>query len=195
MNARLSKENIKDRVLIDDNGCWIYKKIQDLVAENTSLDDKLAASQQRIAELEEGAKFFHDIENLKAQLADEKLCHAETRQRVAELEQIEAAAKNLADVKGRHHTEQAYNKLMDSLQAKNQRINELESTIKQHGIPVKTYSGGEAHYCTNEYDDLNTELTRLSRIEDVALEVVASEVWSGDAFYDKLCKLRDVLGE
>jgi chromosome segregation ATPase len=75
------------------------------------------------------------------------------------------------------------------------RIAELEAVIKSHGIPVKTYAGGEAHYCTNEYDDLNTELTRLSRIEDVALEVVASEVWSGDAFYDKLCKLRDVLGE
>ena len=31
-----------------------------------------------------------------------------------------------------------------------QRIAELESTIKQHGIPVKTYAGGEAHYCTKE---------------------------------------------
>lgn len=41
----------------------------------------------------------------------------------------------------------------------------------------------------------NTELIRLSRIEDVAIEVVASEVWSGDEFYDKLCKLKDVLGE
>ena len=30
------------------------------------------------------------------------------------------------------------------------RINELETTIRQHGIPVKTYAGGEAHYCTKE---------------------------------------------
>ena len=112
------------------------------------------------------------------------------------------------------------------------RIEELESTIRSHGIPVKSFSGGEAHYCTpaeepacnphpdaphgfvrdashsagryvcechgwepSEYDDLNKEITRLSRIEDVALEVVDSETWSGDAFYDKLCKLKDVLGE
>ena len=45
----------------------------------------------------------------------------------------------------------------------------------------------------SEYDDLNTELDRLSRIEDVAMEVVTSEVWSGDEFYDKLCKLKDTL--
>jgi septal ring factor EnvC (AmiA/AmiB activator) len=45
-------------------------------------------------------------------------------------------------------TEKAYNKLVDSLQAKNQRINELEQIIKNHDIPVKTYAGGEAHYCT-----------------------------------------------
>jgi hypothetical protein len=28
------------------------------------------------------------------------------------------------------------------------RINELEATIKSHGIPVKSYCGGVAHYCT-----------------------------------------------
>ena len=33
----------------------------------------------------------------------------------------------------------------DALQA---RIEELEAVIKSHGIPVKTYAGGEAHYCT-----------------------------------------------
>ena len=35
----------------------------------------------------------------------------------------------------------------DDLQA---RIEELEAAIKNHGIPVKTYAGGEAHYCTRE---------------------------------------------
>ena len=35
----------------------------------------------------------------------------------------------------------------DDLQA---RINELEATIKSHGIPVKTYAGGEAHYVMGE---------------------------------------------
>ena len=30
------------------------------------------------------------------------------------------------------------------------RLDELESTIKAHGIPVKTYAGGEAHYCLRE---------------------------------------------
>ena len=28
------------------------------------------------------------------------------------------------------------------------RVAELEQVIKSHGIPVKTYSGGKAHYCT-----------------------------------------------
>ena len=129
------------------------------------------------------------IESLRRQLADEKLCHEETRERIAE----------------------------------------LEAVIRSHGIPVKTYAGGEAHYCTkeeptcnphpdaphgfcrdashsagryvcecegwepDEYDDLITELDRLSRIEDVAMEVIMSEVWSGDEFYDKLCKLKETL--
>ena len=105
----------------------------------------------------------------------------------------------------------------EEIKALRSRIAELESTIEHHGIPVKTATGGVAHYCTSQYgntpptsangvlddqlkatmeqDDLNTELTRLSRIEDVAIEVIASEVWSGDEFYDRLCKLRDVLGE
>jgi hypothetical protein len=113
------------------------------------------------------------------------------------------------------------------------RITELEAVIKSHGIPVKTFAGGVAHYCTgseetppcsshpdaphgfdrngshnagryvcecegwepSEYDDLNKEITRLSKIEDVALEVVTSDTWNGDEFYDKLCKLKDALGE
>ena len=33
---------------------------------------------------------------------------------------------------------------VDSLEV---RIEELEAVIKSHGIPVKTYAGGEAHYC------------------------------------------------
>lgn len=33
-----------------------------------------------------------------------------------------------------------------------QRISELESVIKSHGIPVKTMTGGVAHYCTGIYD-------------------------------------------
>lgn len=32
------------------------------------------------------------------------------------------------------------------------RITELEAVIKSHGIPVKSYSGGVAHYCTGIYD-------------------------------------------
>jgi chromosome segregation ATPase len=104
------------------------------------LREQLAACEKERDELQ--AIFDHrknTVVDLRAELTA-------SQQRIAELEQIEAAAKNLADVKGRHHTEKAYNKLMDSLQAKNQRINELETVIKQHGIPVKTYAGGEAHY-------------------------------------------------
>ena len=37
-----------------------------------------------------------------------------------------------------------------ALGALHARIAELEATIKNHGIPVKTYAGGEAHYCTKE---------------------------------------------
>jgi hypothetical protein len=45
--------------------------------------DEIETLRQRVKELEEGAKFFHEIENLKAQLADEKLCHEETREQLA----------------------------------------------------------------------------------------------------------------
>ena len=40
--------------------------------------------------------------------------------------------------------------LDDKLAASQQRISELEATIRQHGIPVKTYAGGEAHYVMGE---------------------------------------------
>ena len=40
----------------------------------------------------------------------------------------------------------AHNRLV----ASQQRIAELEAVIQSHGIPVKTYAGGEAHYCTKE---------------------------------------------
>jgi hypothetical protein len=39
------------------------------------------------------------------------------------------------------------------------RIEELEAVIKSHGIPVKTYAGGEAHYC---FGDLLTETHLMS---------------------------------
>jgi hypothetical protein len=38
----------------------------------------------------------------------------------------------------------------DLIEKLHSRIAELEAVIKQHGIPVKTFSGGEAHYCTKE---------------------------------------------
>jgi hypothetical protein len=127
--------------------------------------------------------FVNEIEALRRQLSDEKLCHAETRERL--------------------------NEVATDWQVVHQRIEELEAVIKSHGIAVKTATGGVAHYCTKEtlldahasmvereeYDDLNKEIARLSKIEDVALEVVTAEFWSGEEFYDRLCKLRDVLGE
>jgi hypothetical protein len=38
----------------------------------------------------------------------------------------------------------------DLIEQLNSRIEELEATIKSHGIPVKTYAGGEAHYVMGE---------------------------------------------
>ena len=35
------------------------------------------------------------------------------------------------------------------------RITELEQCIKSHGIPVKTYAGGVAHYCMGDGDALD----------------------------------------
>jgi hypothetical protein len=40
------------------------------------------------------------------------------------------------------------------------RLDELESTIKSHGIPVKTYAGGEAHYCTGVSLDTGVVYTK-----------------------------------
>ena len=139
----------------------------------------------------------------------------------------------LAEVDGPDVWVSSCKEASDLIETLRQRIAELESTIRQHGIPVKTFCGGVAHYCTpaeetppcnpdpraphgfcrdashsagryvcecegwepSEYDDLNKEIARLSKIEDVALEVVTAEFWSGEEFYDRLCKLRDVLGE
>ena len=81
---------------------------------------------QKVKELEEGAKFFHEIENLKAQLA-----------------------------------------------ACKQRINELEATIKSHGIPVKSFSGGEAHYCMSQYG--STPPTSANGVLDDQLKVTKAE--------------------
>ena len=39
--------------------------------------------------------------------------------------------------------EEEYKKLRD-------RIAELEAVIKSHGIPVKSFCGGEEHYCMKE---------------------------------------------
>lgn len=35
----------------------------------------------------------------------------------------------------------------EGVTASRMRIAELEHTLKSHGIPVKTFAGGEAHYC------------------------------------------------
>jgi hypothetical protein len=182
-----------------------------------------------------------------------------------------------------NYLEKLGNEAADLIEHLRQRIAELESTIRSHGIPVKSFSGGEAHYCTkspfvdnryagngtfeigqyvgshltceishaetlrqletfegvvmlkpgatveeptcnphpdaphgfcrdashsadryvcecegwepSEYDDLNKEITRLSKIEDLALDVVTADTWNGDEFYDCLCRLKDALGE
>ena len=124
------------------------------------------------------------IESLRHQLADEKLCHAKTRERVADLE--EELASCIVDLDREVRVGNDYL----------QRITELEATIKSHGTPKETLLDAHAEMVEQEeLDDLNTELARLSRIEDVALEVVSSDTWSGDEFYDKLCKLKDTLVE
>ena len=68
---------------------------------------------------------FHQCESLRHQLADEKLCHEETRERL--------------------------NEVATDWQVLRQRIAELESCIKSHGIPVKTATGGQSRYVMGNY--------------------------------------------
>ena len=60
------------------------------------------------------------------------------RQRVAELEKDRDAWRDGAKEANREQWEMTT------------RITELEAVIKSHGIPVKTYAGGEAHYVMGE---------------------------------------------
>ena len=52
------------------------------------------------------------------------------------------------------------------------RITELEQCIKSHGIPVKTYAGGVAHYCMGDGDAL--EAYRDGVIEECAKQIERS---------------------
>ena len=46
-----------------------------------------------------------------------------------------------------------------------QRIEELESTIKSHGIPVKSFSGGVAHYCSPKETLLDANAKQVEKEE------------------------------
>ena len=102
---------------------------------------ELVAS-QRVKELEEGAKFFHEIENLKEQLADERLCHEETREQVADLQTELAEAHEWSS--------------------------ECERVIEQAN---KNLAASEKHivYSTQEWNDLKDELA--SALDDLDREV------------------------
>ena len=134
-----------------------------------------------------------ECESLRHQLADEKLCHEETRERVADLEDTRAY-ENLIKY-GNSHPEM-YKTELDLVKEQLAASQEAERAMSVHTVTLTKETLLSAHAKMverEEMDDLNTELDRLSRIEDVAMEVVTSEVWSGDEFYDKLCKLKDTL--
>ena len=113
-------------------------------------------------------KLEGQVRELRQRIADEKLCHAETREQLAASQESERAmsvhtvtlTKELADLQAAcdstcYARDQAYVRIEElKFQLEEQtnrhllRIAELAATIRSHGIPVKTFSGGEAHYCT-----------------------------------------------
>lgn len=56
-----------------------------------------------------------EFEHVAAGLNDAAQCIARQSQTISRLQDIEAAARNLAKVKGRHNSEIAYNRLMEAL--------------------------------------------------------------------------------
>ena len=102
------------------------------------------------------------VESLRHQLADEKMCHAETREQLAAgqhyAQQLREALEIIRQDEVDPHTmavlalsEPHDTSALDTItKPLHFRIEELEAVIKSHGIPVKTYAGGEAHYCTKE---------------------------------------------
>ena len=67
---------------------------------------------------------------------------------VADEKWVEVGDKLEACEKDQNEYRLAYIRTQNDLIASQQRIEELESTIKSNAIPVKTFSGGVAHYCT-----------------------------------------------
>ena len=126
---------------------------------NKTLDD-LAASQQQVQELKDEVGILHlDLadKNDRLMVAREALASfIEQRNKIA-CEAIEANGKLSAMTQERDELEDelasALVDLYREVRVGNdylQRITDLESTIKSHGIPVKSYCGGMAHYCTKE---------------------------------------------
>jgi hypothetical protein len=56
-----------------------------------------------------------EIDRLRSDVNGAAECIARQAQTIARLLEIEKAARNLAKVKGRHHSEQAYQKMMEVL--------------------------------------------------------------------------------
>jgi DNA repair exonuclease SbcCD ATPase subunit len=141
------------RTLVRQNGEW------------QQMESKLAGCEKYLKEGETPAermdRYHHDMQGLMGQLA-------------TAMKERDAALKHIKELMGEAFAHVAMDdstfdkyvrsdvtaELAASQEAERQmsvhtvtltkRIAELESTIKSHGIPVKTFSGGEAHYCTKE---------------------------------------------
>jgi hypothetical protein len=89
---------------MNDDLRYLHKWLNE---EQTAPIDRVALAKMLafVTELEEGAKFFHEIENLKDQLATEKLRYSDTLERLITCEH--------------------------DLSSSQQRINELEGSLKK----------------------------------------------------------------
>lgn len=110
-SATLQGEKIGCRCRYTDNQtvdteCLYHRAIR---SERDRLRAELTAMREDMSDARSG------WEQASAELNDAAQCTANQVQTIARLLQIEKAARNLAKVRGRHHSEIAYNRLMETL--------------------------------------------------------------------------------
>lgn len=129
------------------------------------LDRQAEADRARIAALEseiavEEARFsglFEQFSDAIKRIAElEKYAAKRNNQALDLQDQLAAANQRIAELETRLSGQTCFvpPEFQNALGASEQRVKELEAIIRSHGIPVKTATGGQAHYCvgnaTNE---------------------------------------------
>jgi hypothetical protein len=129
----------------------------------------------RVTELEEGAKFFHEIENLKAQLADEKLRYSDTLERLITCEHDLAAVEKARDGYKLKAViaDMPLSQVEDDLR---QRVADLEDSLsvrsKQIGVACLKHDLIHSLKCGRCYSELEEQLATVEKERDDLLSTL-----------------------